>query len=85
MKTAVKNRKSKIHELKSFIEKTLLDFNITGKAIIPSEPDNEGDYYIIVYADNIKSFPKAIDMEKKIQKIMREKFGDKFLISIIPE
>ncbi|WP_456401506.1 hypothetical protein [Persephonella sp.] len=85
MKTAVKNRKSKIHELKSFIEKTLSDFNIIGKANIPSEPDNEGDYYIIVYADNIKSFPKAFDMEKKIQKIIREKFGDNFLISIIPK
>ncbi|WP_457624692.1 hypothetical protein [Persephonella sp.] len=85
MKTAVKNRKSEIHELKSFIEKMLSDFSVTGKTIIPSEPDNEGDYYIIVYADNIKSFPKAIDIEKKIQKIIRGKFGDKFLISIIPK
>ncbi|WP_457638956.1 hypothetical protein [Persephonella sp.] len=85
MRAVVKNRKTSNSELKNFVENILSDFNITGKAIIPSEPDDEGDYYIVVYANNIRSFSKAIDMEKKLQKAIRNKFGNKFLISIIPQ
>jgi len=85
MKTVVKNKGNFINKLKDSIKNFVEENNIIGKIIIPSEPDTEGDYYIIVYADNIKSFNKALELEEKLQRQLREKYGDNILISIIPK
>ncbi|WP_457623418.1 hypothetical protein [Persephonella sp.] len=80
------NRKNiSVNSLKKFLGKLLEDYNIKGECLIPSTPDIDGDYFIVVYAKNIKSSDKAIKLSLEIQKILANKFGDNIVISIIPK
>ncbi|WP_457644000.1 hypothetical protein [Persephonella sp.] len=78
-------KKFSVNSLKKFIKKLLEDYHIKGECLIPSTPDIDGDYFIVIYAKNIKSSDKAIELSLEIQKILANKFGDNIVISIIPK
>ncbi len=82
MTTTVK--KVSIKELQKFLNKVLSSYGIEGSYKIPSSPDIEGDYYIVVKAKNIKSNKKAVELSHLIEDTIQNYFGKNIYISIIP-
>ncbi|EDP73076.1 hypothetical protein, partial [Hydrogenivirga sp. 128-5-R1-1] len=64
MTTVVKNKikKVSVKELQNFLNNILASYGIQGSYKIPSLPDVEGDYYIVVRAKNIPSNKKAVEL-----------------------
>ncbi len=71
-------------EIDEFLKKVLSLHGIEGTYKIPSTPDKEGDYYIIVRASNISSNKKAVDLSHKVQNAIQNRYGKNIYVSIIP-
>ena len=86
MTTVVKNKVKKVSvkELQNFLNKILASHGIQGSYKIPSSPDVEGDYYIVIRAKNISSNKKAIELSHSIEDVIQKQFGENIYISIIP-
>ncbi len=79
-----KTKEISIKEFEEFLKNVLSLYGIEGTYKIPSTPDKEGDYYIIVRASNISSNKKAVDLSHKVQDVIQNKYGKNIYISIIP-
>ncbi len=80
----VLDNKISLNSLKKTLKEIMKKYSIEGECRIPLSPDEEGDYFIVIYADNIKSPEKAINLSLQIKKILSEKFGDNIVVSVVP-